>query len=125
MKIRCYLILALTGVVFCLNCVTAADTPLAFDASLPGAPAPQVRPPSPGPIPVAQPPPVHPPVHAGPLPAGILAFDSESKDYTMKSGEIVAAFVFILTNVYSDEVIITFVQDSCGCSAVQVPPLPW
>src|SRR5688572_1755300 len=125
MKICCYPILALSGVVFCLNCLTAADTLPAFDASLPGAPVPQVRPPAPGPIPVAQPPPVHPPVYAGPLPAGILAFDSESKDYTMKSGEIVGTYVFNLTNISPGEVVITYVQPSCGCTAVQLPPMPW
>jgi mono/diheme cytochrome c family protein len=65
------------------------------------------------------------PVNTGPLPAGILAFDSESKEYTTKSGEIMANYVFNLTNISPGEVLITYVQPSCGCTAVQLPPMPW
>jgi len=125
MKTRCYPILVLAGIIFCLNHVTAADTPPAFDASLPGAPVPQVRPPVAGQINLVRPQPVQPQANAGPLPAGILAFDSESKEYTTKSGEIMASYVFYLTNISPDEVVITHVQPSCGCTAVQLPPMPW
>jgi cytochrome c553 len=127
MKTRCYAILVLTGALFCLNHLTAADAPPAFDASLPGAPVPQVRPPQ---VQLIHPRPAHlpsaqPPSNAGPLPAGILAFDSESKEYTTKPGEIIAPFVFNLTNVSPDEVTVTYVQTSCGCTTAQLPPMPW
>ena len=124
MKTRCYPILVLTGIVFCLNHVTAADAPPAFDATLP--PVPQVRPPA-----AAAPqlnlirPTVQPPVNTGPMPAGILAFDNEAQEYTMKSGEIIAPFVFNLTNISPSELVITYVQPSCGCTALQLPPMPW
>ena len=128
MKTRCYPIVVLAGIIFCFN-LTAADTPPAFDPSLPGAPVPQVRPPAAGQINLVHPPTTQPQIppqaNAGPLPAGILAFDSESKDYTTKSGEIVANFVFNLTNVSPDEVTVTYVQTSCGCTTAQLPPMPW
>ena len=123
MKTRCYLFLVLTGIVFCLNSPAAADTPPAFDPSLP--PVPQVRPPSATPIQLTPHSPTQPPANAGILPAGILAFDSESKEHTMKSGEIVANYVFGLTNISPAEVVITYVQASCGCTAVELPPMPW
>jgi cytochrome c553 len=124
MKTRCYLILVLTGIVFCLNSLTAADTPV-FDASLPSAPVPQVRPPAAAQLDLVRAQAVQPPVSAGPLPAGILAFDNDAKDYTTKSGEIIAPYVFNLTNVSSGEVVINYVQASCGCTALQLPPMPW
>ncbi|HEX5222676.1 MAG TPA: DUF1573 domain-containing protein [Verrucomicrobiae bacterium] len=125
MKTRCYPILVLTGIVFGLNSLTAADVP-GFDASLPSAPVPQVRPPAAAPqLNVVRAQAVHPQVGAGPLPADILVFDNEAKEYTTKSGEIIAPFVFNLTNVSSGEVTINYVQPSCGCTAVQLPPMPW
>jgi len=59
------------------------------------------------------------------LPAGILAFDGESKEYTNQPGEMVAKFVFNLTNVSPEEVVISLVQTSCGCTTAQLPPMPW
>jgi mono/diheme cytochrome c family protein len=122
MKTRCYPLI-LAGVLFCLNHLAAADAPLAFDASLP-APVPQVRPPA-AHLNMARPAIATPQPVGGPLPAGILAFDSETKEYTTKSGEIIAPYVFNLTNISSAEVAITYVQPSCGCTAVQLPPMPW
>jgi len=61
----------------------------------------------------------------GLLPAGILVFDNESQEYITKPGEIVAKFVFNLTNVSPDEVVISHVQTSCGCTTAQLPPMPW
>jgi mono/diheme cytochrome c family protein len=72
-----------------------------------------VRPPS------AQPPP------PGPLAAGILAFDAETKETLLKSGEIAATYLFHLTNVSPAEVTISRVQTSCGCTTAQLPPMPW
>jgi mono/diheme cytochrome c family protein len=130
MKIRRYPMLAAAGITLCLNQLSAADSPPGFNATLPGAPAtpapaPQVRPPLTLTLPGAQPPPVQLPPAAGPLPAGVLAFDSESKEYTTKSGEIIASYVFNLTNVSPDEVVISYVQTSCGCTTAQLPPMPW
>jgi len=61
----------------------------------------------------------------GPLPAGILAFDGETKEYITKPGETVASFLFHLTNVSPSEVVITLVQTSCGCTTAKLPPMPW
>jgi mono/diheme cytochrome c family protein len=126
MKSRHHPIVAATFVALCLTRVLAADSPPPFDPRLPGAPAPvvpQVRPPVPGPI--AAPLLGQMPPNNGVLPAGVLAFDSESKEYTTKPGEIMASFVFNLTNVSPNEVTVTHVQTSCGCTTAQLPPMPW
>jgi len=125
MKTHRFSILVLAGIVFWLNDLNAADIPPTFDASLPGAPVPQVRPPSGTPLQIIRHQPGHPPANNGPLAAGVLAFDGESKDHTMKSGEIVANYVFSFTNVSPGEVVINYVQPSCGCTAVELPPMPW
>lgn len=125
MKIRRYPLLVAAGLALCLNHLGAADAPPAFNPALPGAPVPQIRPPALGTVPTAQRPPVPLPSNTGPMPAGVLAFDSESKEYTMKSGEIVAPYVFNLTNVSANEVTINYVQASCGCTTAQLPPMPW
>ncbi len=59
------------------------------------------------------------------LPTGILAFDAESKEATVKPGELAANYVFQITNVSPAEVIISRVQPSCGCTTAQLPPMPW
>jgi len=125
MKIRCYPILAAALVAICLSRLSAADNAPAFDPTLPGAPTPQVRPPAAGPLTLVPPPSAQPPANTGPLPAGVLAFDNESQEYTTKSGEIMATFVFNLTNVSPNEVTVTYVQTSCGCTTAQLPPMPW
>ena len=61
----------------------------------------------------------------GPLPAGILAFDAETKESILKPGELMATYLFLLTNVSPAEVIISRVQPSCGCTTAQLPPMPW
>ena len=124
MKTRCCSLVILVGVLFCLNPLTAADAPPAFDGSLP-TPVPQVRPPAPVPLNIVRPQSAPPAANAGPLPAGILAFDNEAKEYTMKSGEIVASFTFNLTNVSTSDVTVTYIQTSCGCTTAQLPPMPW
>ena len=60
-----------------------------------------------------------------PLPEGILTFDAESKETTIKPGELAATYLFLLTNVSPAEVIISRVQPSCGCTTAQLPPMPW
>lgn len=54
-----------------------------------------------------------------------LVFDSEVKTYDAKPGEASAPFVFNLTNVWTNEVIIERTQTSCGCTVAQLPSQPW
>lgn len=124
MKICCHPILVAASITLCLSRLDAADNPPAFNTALPPPPVVQIRPPAT--IPAIQlPPPAQPTANVGPLPAGILAFDSESKEYTTKSGELMASYVFNLTNISPDEVVITYVQPSCGCTTAQLPAMPW
>jgi len=121
-------ILLAAAVGLCASCLLAAEPPVPFDPRLPGAPAPAVRsvgPLSPVPGPLVRPlPPLVNPQNIL-LPPGILAFDSESQEYTNKPGEIMAKFVFNLTNVSPNEVVVSRVQTSCGCTTAQLPPMPW
>ena len=61
----------------------------------------------------------------GPLPPNILAWDSELKETTAKTGDPVAQYLFSFTNVSSGDIAITYVQTSCGCTVAQMPALPW
>jgi mono/diheme cytochrome c family protein len=54
-----------------------------------------------------------------------IVFDSETKTYDAKPGEASAPFVFNLTNVWTNEVIIERTQTSCGCTVAQLPSQPW
>jgi mono/diheme cytochrome c family protein len=54
-----------------------------------------------------------------------IAFDSETKTYDAKPGEASAPFVFNLTNVWTNEIIIERTQTSCGCTVAQLPSQPW
>ena len=73
---------------------------------------------------VAQPNPA--PMQQGPLPDGIIKWDSELKEFKGKMGETNAAsFTFSFTNISSSELAINLVQPSCGCTTVQLPPMPW
>jgi mono/diheme cytochrome c family protein len=69
-------------------------------------------------------PPVQPPQSLGQLPDGILAFDATTKEYTTKSGEMEAKFAFSVTNISSNEVVISGVQTSCGCTVAHLT-YPW
>jgi mono/diheme cytochrome c family protein len=55
----------------------------------------------------------------------ILAWDSESKSYTTKPGELEARFTFYFTNVSTETVTINNAAASCGCTVPKMPPLPW
>lgn len=59
------------------------------------------------------------------LPATVIAWDSVDKAVTVNAGEPFAKFDFAFTNVSAEAVIITAVQPSCSCTAVQLPPMPW
>lgn len=120
--------------IFCLATVISLAQPWSIPVT---NSTPQVRPPptnwvaTPASTPAlvnSAPPPAHhaappPALAVTPLPAGILAFDAEQKEYTTKPGEQNAAFVFNVTNISPAEVTVTFIQTSCGCttSKVQVP----
>jgi mono/diheme cytochrome c family protein len=54
-----------------------------------------------------------------------LVFDADTKQYNASPGEAVAPFVFNLTNVWTNEIIITGVKASCGCTTAKMPPVPW
>lgn len=64
------------------------------------------------------------PVAVVPNPSA-LAFDAVQKSFEAKKGENKAEFSFAVTNVSSEEVVITRVQTSCGCTAAQLPRQPW
>jgi mono/diheme cytochrome c family protein len=89
-------------------------------AATPLSPPPQLNVP-PHPVHPVPPPQAAPPqISNVPLPAGILAFDAEQKEYTAKPGEPNGSFVFNVTNISSGEVAITFVQTSCGCTTAKI-----
>src|SRR5690349_2057568 len=50
-----------------------------------------------------------------------LAFDADQKDVTVTNGTTEAHFTFNLTNISSGDVIINFVQTSCGCTVAKLP----
>lgn len=54
-----------------------------------------------------------------------LVFDSETKTYDAKVGEASAPFIFNLTNVWTNEVIVERTATSCGCTVAQLPQQPW
>jgi mono/diheme cytochrome c family protein len=54
-----------------------------------------------------------------------LVFDAETKQYDAKPAETVAPFTFNLTNVWTNEITITQVHASCGCTTAQLPATPW
>lgn len=68
-------------------------------------------------------------LHGVPPPAGNqtpgLVFDAESKEYNSKVGEAFAPFVFTLTNVSTNEIVINNVTTSCGCTVAHLPSQPW
>jgi mono/diheme cytochrome c family protein len=54
-----------------------------------------------------------------------IVFDADTKQYNATPGEVFAPFVFNLTNVWSNEIVITGVKASCGCTTAKMPPVPW
>ena len=54
-----------------------------------------------------------------------LVFDAETKQYDARPGEMVAPFTFNLTNVWTNEITITQVRASCGCTTAKLPATPW
>jgi len=61
-----------------------------------------------------------------PLPDGWLAWDNLMKEVTVAAADAGRARVFFnFTNVCSTNVVILDVHPSCGCTTVQLPPMPW
>jgi mono/diheme cytochrome c family protein len=54
-----------------------------------------------------------------------LAFDAQQKEVSVTNGMPEANFVFNLTNISSGEVIVNWVQTSCGCTVAKLPSTPW
>lgn len=59
------------------------------------------------------------------LPEGVLVWDGETQETTVKLGTPTAPFQFNLTNVTDEPLMITGVRTSCGCTVPKMPPLPW
>lgn len=57
--------------------------------------------------------------------AATLVFDQTTKEYKAAHGEALAPFKFKLINVASNDLVITAVKPSCGCTTAHMPPLPW
>lgn len=60
-----------------------------------------------------------------PLPDGILAWDALSKTVDATNGQGVARFIFNFTNLTTNPVTILNARPSCGCTTVEMPPVPW
>lgn len=59
------------------------------------------------------------------MPPNVLAWDAEFKEIKIKIGSPPPEFSFYFTNVSSGDVMITHVQPTCGCTTLQLPPMPW
>jgi len=62
---------------------------------------------------------------AAELTNGILVFDRDTQEAIVTDGAPEARFAFTFTNVSPANLTITNVATSCGCTAVEVPVLPW
>ena len=54
-----------------------------------------------------------------------LKWDAETKDFEAKSGDVSAAFTFVVTNVSKEMVSINSLRTSCGCTVAQLPSTPY
>jgi len=54
-----------------------------------------------------------------------LVFDANTKDYQAKPFEMSAPFTFYVTNVWTNNITITEVKPSCGCTTAHMPATPW
>jgi mono/diheme cytochrome c family protein len=60
-----------------------------------------------------------------PLPEGILAWNNETQEATVKSGTARSSMAFSVTNVADEPVTVTAVRTSCGCTIPKLPTMPW
>jgi mono/diheme cytochrome c family protein len=61
----------------------------------------------------------------GPLPDGILAWDELLKSVDVPASQSQAHFVFNVTNISPDNVVVLGAHGSCSCTVTELPPLPW
>lgn len=73
----------------------------------------------------AQPPPFPPGPSNSASASKVLTWDADLKEVTPKPGEMVAKFVFSVTNVSDAEVVLTDAKPSCGCTEATMPSKPW
>jgi mono/diheme cytochrome c family protein len=126
MKFRGISLGCVVAVVFITACVHEHNPPPSALIVVPTAP-PQVAPPATIPPPTASKPVFVPDYsRAGqPLPNGILAWDALTKAVDAVEGQDFARFAFTFTNISRDNVTILSVKPGCGCTAAELPPVPW
>src|ERR1700722_10793940 len=66
-----------------------------------------------------------PPPASAPKPAEPLVWDSLQKESSPKVGSATADFIFSVTNVSDNEVIVDHTQGSCSCTVAKLPSQPW
>ena len=60
-----------------------------------------------------------------PLPDGLLTWDSETREATVKFGTKEVPFAFRVNNISKESIVLTSVRTSCGCTAAKLPEMPW
>jgi hypothetical protein len=60
-----------------------------------------------------------------PLPDGILSGDALSKTVEATNGQGVARPIYNFTNLGTNGITILSARPSCGCTTVEMPPVPW
>jgi mono/diheme cytochrome c family protein len=61
----------------------------------------------------------------GPLPDGLLAWDELSKSMDAPAAQSEAHFIFSVTNISPNNVVVLGAHASCSCTVTELPPLPW
>ncbi len=97
----------------------AADSPVNIEPVKPGAP---ILPASSLP---SRPVPSNAAANSAPGKADVLVFDAMTKHVDLAEGEKSAAFTFAITNRSADEVTVSYINTSCGCTAGKLPSYPW
>ena len=73
----------------------------------------------------AQQPPASLPPRLVTQPTNYLAWSADSLEYAAKAGEMAARFVFFVTNVSTETVVIHSLTRACGCTEATMPAQPW
>ena len=58
-------------------------------------------------------------------PSDALKWDADAKENGVNAGVASTAFTFIVTNVSKADVVINKLQASCGCTAANLPSMPY
>ncbi len=126
MKFRGISLGCVVAVVFITACVHEHNPPPSALIVVPTAP-PQMAPPAIVPPPTASRPVFVPDYSRAeqPLPNGVFAWDALTKAADAVQGQDFARFAFSFTNISSDNVTILNVKPGCGCTAAELPPVPW